>query len=228
MITTTARSWETARTAAQFFGGNVRGLWFFAARPLERCEQDNGWRTQIQGLAAYVIPKIDVQVSATLQNLPGAGVNANSLTFSSTTALGRPFSQGLEIPGLGFLGSGRFFNIVDANDLYVERLNQLDFRVANRTFGRTARTSTRLLHALNANSVITETRLRRTSPTTWLTPQASSPRALQDHAQFEFCMEAGPQSRTRPLHVGRVVLQTGFSHVCGLVLQTRLLNVGRY
>jgi hypothetical protein len=177
-------------TLHQFFGGNVRGLWFFAARPLERCEQDNGWRTQIQGLAAYVIPKIDVQVSATLQNLPGAGVNANSLTFSSATGLGRPFSQGLEIPGLGFLGSGRFFNIVDANDLYVERLNQLDFRVSKIFRFGTTRTNVNFdfYNALNANSVITENATYAAPPaTTWRTPQSIlTARLFKISAQFEF------------------------------------------
>jgi hypothetical protein len=58
-------------TLHQFLGNNTR-TFVFAARPLERCESNNGWLTQYQGLAAYVIPKIDVQVSGTFQNLPGA------------------------------------------------------------------------------------------------------------------------------------------------------------
>ena len=60
-----------------FFGDPTRAF-FFAARPREFCEQNNGFRTSIQGLAAYTIPKIDVQISGTLQNLPGAVVQANA------------------------------------------------------------------------------------------------------------------------------------------------------
>ncbi len=54
-----------------FFGDPTR-LFFFAATPKEFCEANNGFRTSIQGLAAYTIPKIDVQISGTFQNLPGA------------------------------------------------------------------------------------------------------------------------------------------------------------
>ena len=53
-----------------FFGDPTR-LFFFAATPKEFCEANNGFRTSIQGLAAYTIPKIDVQISGTFQNLPG-------------------------------------------------------------------------------------------------------------------------------------------------------------
>ena len=60
-----------------FFGDPTRAF-FFAARPREFCEQNNGFRTSVQGLAAYTIPKIDVQVSGTLQNLPGAFVESNA------------------------------------------------------------------------------------------------------------------------------------------------------
>ena len=37
------------------------------ARPLERCHENNGWRTGVSGLASYTIPKIDVLVSGTFR-----------------------------------------------------------------------------------------------------------------------------------------------------------------
>ena len=60
-----------------FFGDPTRAF-FFAARPREFCEQNNGFRTSVQGLAAYTIPKIDVQVSGTFQNLPGPSSQSNA------------------------------------------------------------------------------------------------------------------------------------------------------
>jgi hypothetical protein len=171
-------------TLHQFFGGNVRGAWFFAARPLERCEQDNGWRTRIQGLAAYVIPKIDVQVSATLQNLPGAGVNANALVGSLfslpgfTDTLVRDMSQGLF--------GGRNFNIVEAGDLFVERLNQVDFRVSK--IFRVASTRTNVnfdfYNVTNSNAVIGENAAYGPQ---WRTPQSIlTARLFKISAQFDF------------------------------------------
>ncbi len=99
-----------------FFGDPTRAF-FFAARPREFCEQNNGFRTSVQGLAAYTIPKIDVQVSGTIQNLPGPVVQANA-------------NYGV-IPGVA--GFGPFipfkaFQIVQPGELYVERLSQIDFR----------------------------------------------------------------------------------------------------
>ena len=48
--------------------------------------------TQFKGLVAYTIPKVDVQVSSTIQSLPGASLAANLVVPSATVAqtLGRP------------------------------------------------------------------------------------------------------------------------------------------
>ena len=44
------------------------------ARPLERCHENNGWRTGVSGLALYTIPKIDVLVSGTYPESAGSPV----------------------------------------------------------------------------------------------------------------------------------------------------------
>ena len=72
--------------------GPTRGF-FFAARPLELCRREDPWQTQVKALGAYVIPRIDVQISATFQSLPGPIVEANYNSFSSGD-LGRPWSIG--------------------------------------------------------------------------------------------------------------------------------------
>ena len=161
-------------TLHQFLGNNTR-VFVFGARPLERCEQNNGFRTQVQGLASYTIPRIDVQVSGTFQNLPGGNVSANANTFGTGT-LGRPFS------GAPF----RVFNIVNAGELYVERLNQLDLRVAKifRFAGARTNVNFDFYNALNGNAVIGE---NFTYGAAWRTPQSILlPRMFKLSAQFDF------------------------------------------
>jgi hypothetical protein len=163
-------------TLHQFLGANTR-TFVFAARPLEECERNNGWRTQLQGLAAYTIPKIDVQLSGTFQNLPGAVVSANGNIAATSTTLGRGYT------GAPF---GRFFSLVEPGELYVERLNQLDLRVAK--IFRLDRTRTNVnfdfYNVLNSNSVISE---NFTFGPTWRAPQTILlARMFKISAQFDF------------------------------------------
>jgi len=165
-----------------FFGDPTRAF-FFATRPREFCEQNNGFRTSVQGLAAYTLPKVDVQFSASFQNLPGAVVQSNA-NYSA-------------IPGFpGAAGSGPFFpfqavQIVEPGSLYVERLNQIDLRFAKLLrFGRT-RTSVNFdfYNVTNSNSVLSENPAYSApniipgwrSPTTILLP-----RLFKFSAQFDF------------------------------------------
>ena len=147
-------------TLHQFLGNDTR-TFVFAARPSELCHANNGFRTSANGLASYTIPKIDLLLSGTFQNLPGGVVSANANTFSNTTTLGRPFS------GAPF----RVFNIVQPGDLYIERLNQLDFRVSKIFKAGTSRTSLNFdfYNMLNSGSVLAE---NFTYGTAWRTPQS--------------------------------------------------------
>ena len=156
-----------------------------AARTLERCRQDHGWRTSMQGMVAYLIPKIDVNVSGTFQNLPGSStsnsagtsMSANAATPAASTTLGRAYSSG---------PSPRFFNIIEAGDVYVERMQQLDLRLSKLFRVGTTRTSFNFdfYNVLNSNSVINE---NITYGPTWRTPQLILlPRIFKLSAQFDF------------------------------------------
>ncbi|HEU4686819.1 MAG TPA: hypothetical protein VFS23_00585, partial [Vicinamibacterales bacterium] len=166
-------------TLHQFLGNNSRSF-VFTARPLDRCEENRGLRNRFQGFAVYTIPKIDVQVSGTFQNLPGVGVNANANVVPASTDLGRPFSS----------GPFRSFNIVESGALYVERLNQLDFRVSKIFRYGATRTSVNfdLYNMFNANSVIAENSTYTAPPsTTWRTPTTILlPRLFKISAQLDF------------------------------------------
>jgi hypothetical protein len=164
----------------QTAGGNPTRSFTAASRPLERCEQNNGWRTGVTGLASYTIPKIDVLVSGTYQNQPGTQLDANYNTPVSATNLGRPFT------GATF----RNYNIVPAGEVYIERLNQIDFRVAKVLRFGGARTSINfdLYNITNSNSVLTENATFVLAPSTaWRTPQSILlPRLFKISAQLDF------------------------------------------
>jgi hypothetical protein len=167
-------------------GGNPSRVSTFTARPLERCRQNNGWRTGVTALASYTFPKIDVLVSGTFQNQPGAQINANATTCSSTnpqaactattTTLGRNFSG----------GATRSINIIPAGEVYIERLNQIDLRFAKLFRFNGTRTSINFdfYNVLNSNSVLTENQVFGGG---WRTPQSILlPRLFKLSAQFDF------------------------------------------
>ena len=165
--------------------GNPSRITTNNARPLERCRQNNGWRTGVSALASYTIPKVDVLISGTFQNQPGAQINANATTCSgpltgsctaSTTTLGRAFSG----------GATRAINIIPAGQVYIERLNQIDLRFAKLLRFNNTRTSINFdfYNVLNSNSVLTENQVFGTP---WRTPQSILlPRLFKFSAQFDF------------------------------------------
>jgi hypothetical protein len=170
---------QLPETLHQFLGANTR-TFVFAARPRENCHQNNGFRTQFQGLAAYTVPKIDVQFSGTFQNLPGGVVSANYNMPSSATDLGRPFL------GAPF----QAMNIVRPGDLYIERLNQIDLRVSKIFRFSSTRTALNFdfYNVGNGNSVIAENFTYAPAPSTaWRTPQTILlARMFKISADFEF------------------------------------------
>jgi len=136
------------------------------------CDQSSGWLTTVGALATYVVPRADVQLSATIQSRPFAGANfpsipgqslaANWLVFNSQVvpALGRPMAGGAQVT---------FVNIVKPGTLYGDRINQLDFRVSKiLRFGRyRANIGMDIFNLFNANPVFQY--LQNFGPT-WLAP----------------------------------------------------------
>jgi hypothetical protein len=104
--------------------------------------------TQFKGLASLMVPKIDVQVSGTMQSIPGATLAAN---FSVPTAvaaqtLGRPLA-----------GNAAFatVNLVAPGTVLGDRINQLDLRAGKvLRFGRVrTQLSVDLYNALNSSAI---------------------------------------------------------------------------
>jgi hypothetical protein len=150
-----------------------------AIRPLEFCHNATNWLTQVKLLASYTIPRIEVRVSGTLQNLPGPPISANYNLPSAVAAqaLGRPLSGGAANVSVAIINPGT---------VYGERLNQIDFRLSKLLrFGKT-RTAMNLdfYNLMNVSTVLAQ---NNTFGSAWLQPSSIlTPRFAKVSLQFDF------------------------------------------
>ena len=120
-------------------------------------------QTQLKLLGSYTVPMVDVQISSTLQSIPGPEINAyyTATNAQIASSLGRPLSGG---------AANATINLVSPGSMYGERLNQLDLRFARPV--RVGRTKTTfqfdVYNALNVDAVTGV----NTNYATWLRPQA--------------------------------------------------------
>ena len=95
------------------------------------CRTVAPFQTDVRGLAVYTLPKVDVQVSATLQSRPGPQLSATWNVPSAVVApsLGRPLAGGAANVAINLLNPGQ---------MYGDRITQADLRFAKLLrFGRT-------------------------------------------------------------------------------------------
>jgi hypothetical protein len=129
------------------------------------CRVVEPFRTQLNGLASYTIPKVDVQVSGTFQSRPGGSLAANWVVSSAIVAqtLGRPLSGG---------SANVTINVLNPWQRTHDRVNQFDFRIAKviRAGRHRATVGVDVFNALNSSAVLS--RQQAFSPTSraWLTP----------------------------------------------------------
>jgi hypothetical protein len=122
-----------------------------AATPEQYCHVDTPLLTQVKGYGVYTVPRVDIQVSATFQSIPGPPVAANYNAPNSVV-----------VPSLGRILSGNAanvtVNIIEPGTMYGERLNQLDLRVAKifQLRGTRAVLNLDVYNALNASTVLLE------------------------------------------------------------------------
>ena len=152
------------------------------------CRFSTPFLTQVKGFGSYVIPKIDLQVGATLQNVQGPEIRANYTLTNAILqqALGRP---------LGVAGfSNTTVNVIDRGSMYGERMNQVDLRVGKLLrYGRTRTTlSINVYNLLNGNAILSQNNTLAVDATgavtsVWQRPQTIlDARFLKFSAQFDF------------------------------------------
>jgi hypothetical protein len=147
------------------------------------------WR----GLAAYTVPKVDVQVSAIMRsqanvqanNDPASnGLAMNAIYFQTNaaiqTALGRPIAGGASTVALDLLQPGQ---------VYPDRLNTVDMRFTKIIkIGRThTNVGVDLYNLFNANTGTSFNPNWGADGSTWLRPNAIlNPRYLRFNATVDF------------------------------------------
>jgi hypothetical protein len=129
-------------------GAGLQGSTVSATSPY--CHVATGFRSQLRGLAAYTVPRIDLQISAVYQNKPGPQLSANYAVPGAVVAqaLGRPPSGNV---------TNVTVNLIEPGTLYGARLSQLDLRVGKifRFGGRRAMVGLDLYNALNSSAILT-------------------------------------------------------------------------
>ncbi|HXH25776.1 MAG TPA: TonB-dependent receptor [Vicinamibacterales bacterium] len=167
------------------------GVW---QRP-ESCRVEEPWLTQLRGLAAYTVPKVDVQIGVGFQFKPGTlgiggndaatngqSVSANFLVPSAVAAqtLGRPLSLG---------AANTTVNLLLPGELYGERVNQVDVRLAKvLRFGRTrALVGFDVYNLFNDNPGLSYNQAFGVDGSTWLRPTSLLlPRFVRFNATVDF------------------------------------------
>ncbi|MEP7308435.1 MAG: carboxypeptidase-like regulatory domain-containing protein [Acidobacteriota bacterium] len=157
-----------------------------ATNPVSTCHVEQAWLTQLKFLGSYTVPKIDVSIGASYQNIPGIEVAANFAALNSD--ISRPTSDG----GLGRLPSNAVsatatttVSLIKPQAVYYDRLNQLDLRMGKLLrYGRTRANISLDLYNLFNKGTITGASF---AYATWLAPSSViAPRLAKVSVTFDF------------------------------------------
>jgi hypothetical protein len=162
---------------------------------IDSCKVNEVWLWNWRGLANYIVPKIDVQISAILRSQantsPGAQVASNGASLSGNytitnaqviAALGRPLAGSAQNATVDLTLPG---------ELYADRINSVDMRFAKilRFGGTRANVGIDLYNMPNANTGTTfqQTYDPLNNGATWLRPTAIlNPRFVRFNVTFDF------------------------------------------
>jgi len=146
--------------------------------PESSCDSRSAFLTDFKLLGSYLVPRLDVQVAATVQSAPGQEIAANYVANNTVVApgLGRPLSGGQ---------SNMTVNIVEPGTLYGDRSTQVGLRIAKilRFGGTRATASLDIYNLFNSNTVLTQ----NAAFATWLRPLSiPNPRWAKIVLQYDF------------------------------------------
>jgi hypothetical protein len=169
---------DTCGIVSQYRNSVTVGSSIGAVQSTDMCHLQTPFLTQVKFLGTYGIPKIDVNVAATYQSLPGPLIAANYVAGNAQVqpSLGRPLSGG---------AANTTVNIVAPGTLYGDRANSLDLRFAKVFRFATTRTSVNfdLYNTFNSNAVLS----LNSAFARWQVPLSIlNARLFKISAQFDF------------------------------------------
>ncbi|HKF66583.1 MAG TPA: hypothetical protein VKB36_08640, partial [Vicinamibacterales bacterium] len=149
------------------------------------CHMAQKWLTQIKFLGSYTVPKVDVQLGASFQSIPG--IEYFALYSAPNTDLARPVASGGlgRLPTNGVATGTTVVNLLPPGTTYGPRFNQLDLRLGK--IIRVARTRSNI--SLDIYNVFNSDIISGASSlySTWLAPQSVvAPRLLKVSWTFDF------------------------------------------
>jgi hypothetical protein len=146
------------------------------------CHVEPGFVTKLNGIASYIVPKIDVLIAGTIRSDQGAPLRAtwNAPVAVVAAALGRPPAvAGATVP----------IDLIAPGEKWGDRVNELDFRFGKiLRFGR-MRTNVGIdvYNILNQAAVLTYNQTFAPAPGQWLAPTSVlTPRFMKVSAQIDF------------------------------------------
>jgi hypothetical protein len=136
------------------------------------CHVAEPWQTQIRGLATYVIPRVDVQLSASFQFKPGTlGLGGND-SASNGNSVNANYVVTNAIAGIPLLNNQQSVNLLQPGELYGDYVRQVDLRVGKiLRFGRTRTlVGVDVYNLFNANPGLTYQQTFVGAGQTWYNP----------------------------------------------------------
>jgi hypothetical protein len=147
------------------------------------CRYSEPYRTDFRGLAAYTIPRADVQLALTWMSVPGEYLEANFVADNAWIAAG-PQPLGRPLTGANVVT----VNLIQPYTMFADRRNNMDFRVAKifRYGGTRALIGVDIYNLMNVD-VVTAYNQTFVPGGPWLAPTALQPaRYARISAQIDF------------------------------------------
>ena len=152
---------------------------------INSCHMEQKWLPQVKFLGSYTVPKVDVQLGASYQSIPGVEMAA-SFPAANTAVLAQPGSLG-RVPTGGAPAGTTNLQLVQPGSNYYTRFNQIDLRLGK--IIRVAKTKSNL--SLDIYNILNSDVLSGLNNTytaaTWLAPTSVvAPRLLKVSWTFDF------------------------------------------
>jgi hypothetical protein len=156
------------------------------------CSNSPGFITKLNGIASYIVPKIDVLLATTIRSDQGAPLAANWV--ASTAGVIQPAVNLAGRPGTVGGASTTTINLIAPGQVWGARVNEFDIRVAKvLKFGRVrSNVGIDVYNVLNSSTILTYNQTFNATAVAqpsaaWLAPTAVlTPRFLKISAQIDF------------------------------------------